>query len=167
MMSDFCRFLYYAHRYDDALTQCKAALEIDPNHFETLINMGDVYVGMGKDSEAHKLYAKANTVWENPVTIAAMDRAFVKSGLRGEAQAWIELNRKQIENGFFSPIYAALWYSACGRKDEAFALLEKAFQRRSYAMIFLAVNPLWDPLRSDPRFTDLLRRIGLAQPSVS
>ena len=166
-MSDFCRFLFYARRYDDALTQCKAALEIDPNYVEALINTGDVYVAMGKDSEAHKLYAKVNTLTgENPATIAAMDRAFVKSGLRGEAQAWIELNKKQIEDGIFSPIDAALLYLACGRKDEAFAWLEKAFDRRSFGMIFLAVNPLWDPLRSDPRFTDLLRRIGLAQPSV-
>ncbi len=165
-MSDSCRFLFYARRFDDALTQCRAALEIDPNYVEALVNTGDIYVAMGKDSEAHKLYAKVNTLTgETPATIAAMDRAFAKGGLRGEAQAWIELDRKRIEDGIISPIDALLYW-ACGRKDEAFALLEKAFDRRSFGMIFLAVNPLWDPLRSDPRFTDLLRRIGLAQPSV-
>jgi serine/threonine protein kinase/TolB-like protein/Tfp pilus assembly protein PilF len=165
-MSDFCRFLFYARRYDDALTQCRAALEIDPNYVEALVNTGDIYLAMGKDSEAHKVYAKAATLTgETPATIAAMDRAFAKGGLRGEAQALIELNRKRIEDGIISPIDALLYW-ACGRKDEAFALLEKAFDRRSFGMIFLAVNPLWDPLRSDPRFTDLLRRIGLAQPSV-
>ena len=96
-----------------------------------------------------------------------MDRAFVKSGLRGEAQTWIELNEKQIEDGISSPIDAAWLYSVCGRKDQAFAWLEKAFERRSYEMIFFAVNPRWAPLRSDPRFADFLRRIGLPQLSVS
>jgi TolB-like protein/DNA-binding winged helix-turn-helix (wHTH) protein/Flp pilus assembly protein TadD len=168
MMADFCRFLYYARRYDDALTQCKAALEIDPNDVDALAITGDLYAAVGKDSEAHKVYAKAETLLgENPATIAAMDRAFVKFGMRGEAQTWIELNKKQIEDGISSPIDAAWLYSACGRKDQAFAWLEKAFERRSYEMIFLAVNPRWDPLRSDPRFADLLRRIGLPQLSVS
>jgi len=167
-MSDACRFLFYSRRFDDALTQCRAALEIDPNYVEALVNTGDVYAVTGKDSEDHKVYAKADTLsGETPATIAALDRAFVKSGLRGEAQALIELDRKQIEDGIISPIEPALLYSVCGRKDEAFSWLEKAFDRRSFGMIFLAVNPIWDPLRSDPRFTDLLRRIGLAQPSVS
>jgi TolB-like protein/DNA-binding winged helix-turn-helix (wHTH) protein/Tfp pilus assembly protein PilF len=165
-MSDSCRFLFYARRYDDALTQCKAALEIDPNFLLALLNMGAVYKAMGKDSEAHKLYAKADTLLgENPATNAAMDRAFAKSGLRGEAQTWIELNKKQIEDGRIS-FSLALLYLDCGRKDEAFAWLEKAYERRSFEMIFLAVNPKWDPLRSDPRFADLLRRIGLPQQSV-
>ena len=166
-MSDSCRFLFYSRRFDDALTQCRAALEIDPNYVEALVNTGDVYAVTGKDSEAHKVYAKADTLsGETPATIAALDRAFVKSGLRGEAQALIEFDRKQIEDGIISPIEPALLYSVCGRKDEAFSWLEKAFDRRSFGMIFLAVNPIWDPLRSDPRFTDLLRRIGLPQPSV-
>ena len=66
-MSDFCRVLLYARRYDDALTQCKTALEIDPNYGEALFMTGDVYAAMGKDLEAHRLYAKAETLWgENP-----------------------------------------------------------------------------------------------------
>jgi TolB-like protein/DNA-binding winged helix-turn-helix (wHTH) protein/Tfp pilus assembly protein PilF len=164
-MSDFCRFLFYARRYDDALTQCKAALEIDPNFLLALLNMGAVYKAMGKDSEAHKLFVKADTLLsDNPATNAAMDRAFAKPGLRGEALTWIELNKKQIEDGRIS-FSLALLYLDCGRKDEAFAWLEKAYERRSFEMIFLAVNPKWDPLRSDPRFADLLRRIGLPKLS--
>lgn len=166
MMSDSCRFLFYARRYDDALTQCKAALEIDPNFLLALLNMGAVYKAMGKESEAHKLYARADALLsENPATNAAMDRAFAKPGLRGEAQTWIELNKKQIEEGRIS-FSLALLYLDSGKKDEAFAWLEKAYERRSFEMIFLAVNPKWDPLHSDPRFADLLRRIGLLQPSV-
>jgi tetratricopeptide (TPR) repeat protein len=137
-MSDFCRVLFYARRYDDALTKCKAALEIDPNSVDALFMTGDVYVAMGKDSEAHQLYAKAETLWgENPETIAAMGRAFAKSGLRGEAQTWIESHKKQIEGVKIPPIYMALMYSDCGRKDEALFWLEKAYERRSHYMIFV------------------------------
>jgi TolB-like protein/DNA-binding winged helix-turn-helix (wHTH) protein/Tfp pilus assembly protein PilF len=162
-LSDFCRVLFYARRYDEALTQCNAALEIDPNYGEALFMTGDVYAAMGKNSEAHRLYAKAETLWgENPATIAAMDRAFAKSGLWGEAQTWIEWNKKQIEGGKIPPIYMALLYSDCGRKDEAFAWLEKAYERRSHYMIFVAVDPAFDLLHADPRFADLLRRIGLS-----
>jgi TolB-like protein/DNA-binding winged helix-turn-helix (wHTH) protein len=166
-MSDFCRVLLYARRYDDALTQCKAALEIDPNYGEALFMTGDVYAAMGKDLEAHRLYAKAETLWgENPVTIASMDRAFVKSGLRGEVQTWIEMNKQQIEGGKIPPIYMASLYSDCGRKDEAFAWLEKAYERRSHYVIFVAVDPAFDLLHADPRFADLLRRIGLPPASA-
>jgi TolB-like protein len=161
-MSDFCRVLYYARRFDDALTQCKAALEIDPNYGEALYMTGDVYVAMGIDSDAHKMYAKGRTQWgENPATAAAMDRAFAKSGLLGEVQTWLASNEKQIESGDISPIYSALSYSGCGRKDEAFPWLEKAYERRSHYMIFVAADPAFDSLHADPRFADLLRRIGL------
>ena len=161
-MSELCRVLFYARRYDDALSQCNAALEIEPNYGEALFLTGDVYAAMGKDLEAHKMYAKAETRWgENPATIAAMGRAFVKSGLRGEAQAWIKSNKKQIESGETPPIYSALLYSDCGRKDEAFTWLEKAYKRRSHYLIFVEVDPAFDSLHGDPRFADLLRRIGL------
>ncbi len=61
------------------------------------------------------------------------------------------------------PIDVAYVYSSLGRKDRAFVWLEKAYERRSFRMIFLAVDPRFDSLHSDPRFADLLRRIGLPQ----
>jgi TolB-like protein/DNA-binding winged helix-turn-helix (wHTH) protein/Tfp pilus assembly protein PilF len=157
-MADFCRVLYYARRYDDALTQCKAALEIDPNYIEALVQTGDVYAGIGKGLEARKLYAKAEMLCE-----ARMQRQpqpwtemCERSRMRVEAQTWIELNKNQIRDGKISPIEMALWYSDGIRKDQAFPWLEKAYERRSHYMIFLAVDPEWDSLRSDPRFAKFL-----------
>jgi TolB-like protein/DNA-binding winged helix-turn-helix (wHTH) protein/Tfp pilus assembly protein PilF len=163
-MSDFCRVLLYARRYDEALTQCGAALEIDPNYVEALFLTANVYAAMGKRPEAHKVYAKAWTVWgENPATIAAVDRAFAKLGPLGASQTWFELNKKQIEEGKISPINLAYRYAEFGRKDEAFPWLEKAYERRSHYLIFVAVDPAFDSLHADPRFADLLRRIGFTQ----
>jgi TolB-like protein/DNA-binding winged helix-turn-helix (wHTH) protein len=164
-MADFCRVLFYARRYDEALTQCSGALEMDPNYVEALGQMGDVYAAMGKGLEAHKQYAKAVALCQ-----ARMQRRpqpwtelCERSSLRYETQSWMDLNKKQIADGKISPIDMALLYSDRGRKDEAFRWLEKAYARRSHYMIFLAVDPEWDPVRSDPRFADLLRRIGFPQ----
>ena len=60
-----------------------------------------------------------------------------------------------------SPFSFAVIYLGLGEKDQAFAWLEKAYKERSFGLLRLEVDPLWDPLRSDPRFADLLRRIGL------
>jgi hypothetical protein len=57
----------------------------------------------------------------------------------------------------------AVIYLGLGEKDQAFAWLEKAYEDRSSLILFLKGDPIWDPLRSDPRFADLLRRIGLPQ----
>ena len=55
-------------------------------------------------------------------------------------------------------------YAGLGEKDEAFQLLEKGYEERSAGMLYLAIDPFWDGMRSDSRYTDLLRRIGLPQP---
>jgi hypothetical protein len=57
----------------------------------------------------------------------------------------------------------AVIYLGLGEKDQAFAWLEKAYEQRSFLLAYLKVDPIWDPLRSDPRFADLVRRIGLPQ----
>jgi hypothetical protein len=57
----------------------------------------------------------------------------------------------------------AVIYLGLGEKDQAFAWLEKAYEERSFLLAYLKVDPIWDPLRSDPRFADLVRRIGLPQ----
>jgi len=60
-----------------------------------------------------------------------------------------------------SSYYFALGYAGLGEKDQAFTWLEKAYEERSGFLPNLKVNPIWDPLRSDPRFADLIRRVGL------
>ncbi len=160
--TDLCTVLFYDRRYDDALAQCEAALEMDANYWEALSEAGTVYQTKGMDAEAQKLYSKPETVGGiDPALIASPDKTLEKLGLLGEWKTWPELQRKQIESSTMRPIDVAYVYSSLGRKDRAFVWLEKAYERRSFRMIFLAVDPRFDSLHSDPRFADLLRRIGL------
>lgn len=101
-------------------------------------------------------YSPHNTPW---------DRVYVlgRSGRPDDAESALEvlkrLNRRQsVDPGAFAWAYVGM-----GNKDEAFAWLGKAFTQHSSRMVTLKVDPGWDTLRSDPRFQDLLRRVGLAE----
>ena len=163
-LSDYCRVLYYARRYEEALAQCKAALELDPNYPEALDQTGDVYSAMREAVEAHRMYTKATMLFgEDPAVTAAGEKVFERSGMRGFEVWWLDQFREYLKSGKIAPMIPAGVYADLGEKDQAFAWLEKAYARRSHYVIFLGVEPGFDPLHSDPRFADLLRRIGLPQ----
>jgi tetratricopeptide (TPR) repeat protein len=85
----------------------------------------------------------------------------ILSGERNEAIKAIEELRKLSEQGYVPPYCSVVLYLALGEKDQALAWLEKAYDERSDFLVFLGQDPLFDNLRSDPRFADLARRVGL------
>ena len=99
---------------------------------------------------------------ETPSTQIFLGAAYAGAGERERAQAILE--RLQTSKAYVSPGELAVLYAALGRREQAFASLEKGFAARDLQLQFLAVDPAFDSLRSDPRFADLLRRVGL--PSV-
>ena len=76
--------------------------------------------------------------------------------------AAVDQLKKASKKGYVSPKYFALTYLQLGEKDRAFEWLEKSYQERGEVLLYLKVDPRFDPLRSDPRFADLLRRVGHA-----
>jgi hypothetical protein len=80
---------------------------------------------------------------------------------RDAESARVDELRALSKQRYVSSYYFALIHAGLGEKDQAFAWLEKTYEERSGAAPYLKVNPIWDPLRSDPRFQELLRRIGL------
>lgn len=84
------------------------------------------------------------------------------AGRRSEAQKTIDEMKALATRHYVSPAYVAYIYNALGDRDQTFEWLEKAYADHSWDLVFLKVNPLWDRLRPDPRFTDLLRRLKLA-----
>ncbi len=98
-----------------------------------------------------------------PSTWAIEAYVYGRSGQQVKArralERWQQLNRRRQ----MDPAAIALAYVGMGNKDEAFAWLQRAYSERSNALTALNVDPIYDPLRSDPRFQDLLRRVGLAQ----
>ena len=90
-----------------------------------------------------------------------LGHAYAQAGKRAEAIRVLEGLKQRSKQHYVSPYDFAIIYLGLGEKDKTFAWFEQAYQERSSWMPWLQVDPLYDPLRSDPRFKDLLRRMGL------
>lgn len=165
--SDLCQKLFFARRYDDALAQCKANIELDPNAPRTFWFVGDVYTAKGMDSEAVASYLQAlQLAGAPPSMIAAAKTGTADSGLRGFWKSLVQFVPENVANRNLEPYDAAGVYAHAGDNDKALFWLEKAVEARCYGITYLGVNPLFDPLHSDPRFVSLLNRIGLPRGNV-
>ena len=150
-------------KYDDAIAQCKATLELDPNFKYALYFLGEYY-GMRKEfAEAHKIWERYGGC--DASCVAMRDEIYGAPGVAGAFDAWLKAQKQQPDAFFLAQAYTGL-----GRKDQAFVWLEKAYELRSGVdeMTLLAIDPSFDPLRSDPRFDVFLHHVGLPpQPHFS
>jgi tetratricopeptide (TPR) repeat protein len=94
--------------------------------------------------------------------LVALSWVYAQMGKRGEAMRLLDELKESSKQGYFSPYDVAVVYTALGEKDQAFEWLQQAYEERSGALTHLKVDPRFDSLRLDPRFQDLLRRVGLA-----
>ena len=159
--TDNAVFLYFARQYDSALTQFHAVLEIEPT-FPRVHMLGFAYVQKGQFAEALADAEKwrqleSNIYW--PWTMEAY--AYGRAGRPTQARFALEQARK---NGPVDPLAMAPPYVGLGDKDQAFAWLDQAVAQHSSGLTALKVDPTYDPLRSDPRFQALLKRVGLDKP---
>lgn len=151
-------------RVDEAMASWQRALELDPAFADANLALARAYVTQGKyDAAIAQLQRAVQLNQGQPMLVGALAHARARAGQRQEALNLVD-DLKRIEGeklGFVSP-FGMIWaYAGLGDKDEAFAWLEKAYQERYDRMVWLNVDPLLEPLRSDPRFTDLVRRVGL------
>ena len=140
------------------------ALELDPAFADASLVLARTQVTQGKYGEAIAVLRKAAMFNEkHTLILGALAHAYARAGQRDEAMKLVrDLKRIDAEEPGYVPPFGLIWaYAALGDKDEAFAILEKSFEERSNRMVWLSVDPLLDPLRSDRRFEDLIRRIGL------
>lgn len=153
--------LYQQRRHDQAIEQYRKALEMDPNSGLAHWAIGNVYVQKGMFEEAIGEYKKAIPLsGDSPDEIASLGYVYALSGRRREAQAIIEELKERSKQRYISPTIIAFIYGGLGDKDEAFAWLEKAYEGRDFILVLHKVDPTFDSLRSDPRFADLVRRVG-------
>lgn len=154
------RALNYARRYDEAITQLQRTLELDPKFERANYNLYEAYANKGMYSEAVATYVRGIESDGDLAHAAGTKEAFGKNGWRGFLQYEAAYLQEQPEA---LPQDVAHFYARLGDKDKAFAWLEKAYEERSESLTWLKVDPAYDPLRADPRFNDLLRRVGLSQ----
>ena len=162
------RRFYDARQYDQAIEQCQKTLEMDPNFAQAHFTLGQAYEQKARYEEAIAALKKATTLSPgNPFNVSALGHVYAVSGQKSEAMKILDQLKELSRRRYISPHEIAIIYAGLGEKDQAFAWLEKAYADRSWRLPFLKVEPRFDSLRSDPRFTDLVRRVGLTREYFS
>jgi TolB-like protein/tetratricopeptide (TPR) repeat protein len=153
--------LYWARRYDQAIEQLRKTLELDSNYYSARLDIGDIYAQKGLYTETIAELSKAMELSADDRSRVSLGYIYGVSGQKSEAQRMLTELQEKSRQRYVSPIHFAIIHTGLGEKDRAFAWLEKAYRNRSDGLQFLKAEPKFDSLRTDPRFADLLRRIGL------
>ena len=159
--ANFGKTYFNARRYDEAIQQLRKTIEIDPSFFVAHHYLGSAYAMKGNFSEALLEYQKAHQLNDDPHVVALLGRLYAVSGKRDEALRTLVELKSMATHRYVADYSLALVYAGLGEKDQAFQLLEKSYRDHTVDMLTLYYDPLIDSLRSDPRFTDLERRVGL------
>ena len=155
--------LVFAHRYDEAITALRTVLDLDPNYWYAFDFLGRAYGAMGEKAEAIAAFRKASELEpSNAENWSNLGHAVAESGNRREAEQILARLKRDSESNYVAPYNLALIYIGLGEIDQAFAWLQRAYDERSSLLVlYMPHDARFDPLRSDPRFVDLVRRIGL------
>ncbi len=163
LTADIGQVLYFSREFDRSIEQLQKTIEMNPNFAPAHTRLGMTYLKKGMYEEAIAEHKNATAIDERPGRAARLGYAYAVAGKRDEAQKVIDdLKEQQSKGRYVSPFHFALIYMGLGDKDQAFVLLEKTCDEGSDVLWDIKVSPKFDSLRSDPRFTDLLRRMHLA-----
>src|SRR3984957_10645819 len=157
--------LVFNRQWDPAISQLHSAIELDPNFWFTHCFLGRAYEGKGRLPEAIAEFQRALELEkDNAETWSSLGHAYALSGNRAEAQKILDHLKEVSAHSWVAPYNSAVIYAGLGDKDQAFALLDQAYKDRSYYLpTYLATDARLDSLRSDPRFLELNRRVGLPE----
>jgi serine/threonine protein kinase/tetratricopeptide (TPR) repeat protein len=151
---------FLAGRYDQAIEQERKTLDLDPNFILAHDTIGDAYVQKSMFTEGIAEFKKSLAVIpDDPVTLSLLGRAYALQGRRADAEKVLDQIDELSKREYVSPFIRAVIYGALGEKDKAFEWLDKSLDE--HFVTHIKTNPDFDPLRSDPRFADLLRRMNL------
>jgi DNA-binding winged helix-turn-helix (wHTH) protein/TolB-like protein len=154
---------YFARDYDGAIERQRKVIEFDPSNFGPHRRLGLAYLQKKMNAEALAEIQQSQTLsGGNAEEIAYLGYAYGVTGKRAEAEKVLDELQQQSKRRYVSPYLIALVYIGLSNKDQAFIWLEKAYEERAVNLMYLKVEPIFDPLRSDPRFTELLRRMNLS-----
>ena len=151
--------LYMSRRYDEAIAQCEKTLELDPNMPTTHWWLGEAYEQKGLQDQAFAAHLRHEEL--SGTEAAPLREAYAGRGWGGFWRKLLDLKKEQADKRNISSYKFAEIYMRLKEKDQAFYWLEKAHQERLRTAKFLNVDPQWDELRSDPRYANLVRRMGL------
>ena len=155
---------YTARQYDQAIRAFQRALELEPDYVDPHVGLGWVYGEKQMYGEAiAELEIAVNLGNRHEFIVASLGKVLGDSGRRQEARKLLEELEERSKHRYISHCLIALVQIGLGERDQAVASLEQGYTDRDQWMLYLKVDPHLDDLRSDPRFKDLLRRVGLPQ----
>jgi TolB-like protein/predicted Ser/Thr protein kinase len=153
---------YYEHDLDKAISLFKKVLETDPNYAYPRLGLSDAYFVKGMCEPAVKEVMTYMDLTGYPQTATVGRQAYARSGCKGFLLSRIVIENDSSKLEFYEPTRAASDYALLGDKEKALYWLEKCYTEH-VGMVWVKVDPVFDSLHSDPRFADLLRRIGFPQ----
>nr|MBA2245577.1 tetratricopeptide repeat protein [Gemmatimonadota bacterium] len=155
---------YYERQYDQAAAQYRKALEMDPTFWPALLQLGSAHLQQGLHREAITEVEEATRLsGDHPLPLAFLGYSYAVSGRREEARHILSTLKAEARTRYISPVYLAGIHAALAENDDAFEWLDRGLESRDDWMIYLRADPVFDPLRSDPRFPQLLATVGAAR----
>jgi TolB-like protein/DNA-binding winged helix-turn-helix (wHTH) protein/Tfp pilus assembly protein PilF len=151
----------FLRQYDKAIAEFRAALDLDHNFFIAHKGLAKAYKSKGMEKESISEWEQVDVLEGESDQAEATKIAYARGGYKGVLKAWLKaVEHQRAVSGYIDYSKEASIQAQLGNKDLALQALEKAFAEGE-DMTFLNVEPEWDPIRSDPRFQDILRRVGL------
>ncbi len=162
--SDLAWMLFYARRYNDAVNEARSVLGVTPDDAFAGWILGFALIANHHPQEAVTVLEKAVSASDrSPAIVGLLVHAYAQAGHRADALGLLEELKRRRRTGYVPAAALILAYLGLGEYDQAFLWLQEAYKEQSNILQFLKVHPFFDPVRDDPRFKDLLRRIGLPE----
>jgi eukaryotic-like serine/threonine-protein kinase len=154
---------YLAREYDRSIEQSRKVLEFDPSSYLAHYTVGWASIQKRDFGTAFAELQKARSLEDKPWIIGTLGYAYAAAGDSKRARAVLAELNQLAQSRRVTPFWLAMIYMALGDKNQAFKWLDRCYEERSPWLVWLKTDPALDPLRSDPRYADLLRRMGLPQ----
>jgi TolB-like protein/DNA-binding winged helix-turn-helix (wHTH) protein/Tfp pilus assembly protein PilF len=154
--------LFQSHRYVEALQESRSALAVQPKNAGNLLTLGFALIANNQAEDAIPALEEAATISNrSPAVLGVLVRAYAHAGRRSDALQLVAELKKRSEKGYVPAGAFVNAYLGLDDTDQAFIALEQAYKEQSNILQFIKVHPYFDPVRNDPRFVDLVRRVGL------
>ena len=157
--TDYGWVYYLERRYDEAINQYQKALELDPNFTLAHFDLALSYSALGRHEEAICEMQKAGERGSD--YLAGLGYVYAMAGRRTEALKTLDDLKRVAEKQYVPPYHFAWVYTGLGDKDKAIALLQKTYDEHTQHVVDFKTVPIFDPLRSDERFQELVQKVGL------
>ena len=163
ILADSSLYFYMGRQYDRAIEQGQKALQLDPNCYTCRIYVALSEVQKGQFREATQEIAPVKFPEAAPIDVATTVSILALAGETTRARSLEKSLQVQMTQRYVCPYEVATGYTALGKKADAFKWLQKSYETHSMCVIWLNSEPRFDPLRSDPRFSALVRQVGLPE----